>query len=419
MASAVTYGSLPFREQLDFLRAKLPSADYWKIRGDAHDQAFVSAGATRADLIADLHAIVTRAIAEGMTLAEFREDYDAVLDHYGWEPAGGRRWRARVIYETNLRTSYAAGRFAQLQQVKTTRPYWVYNHSDAVEHPRELHLQWDGLAIHADNPWWTQHYPPNGWGCCCFVTAYSLDELKRYLGKSGPDQAPASRMRQIVHKGGLVQVPEGIDPGWNYTPGRTVFEQLVQGALDKTVRLPAQPAAAMNEQLLANVAVSQAVQASWSAWLDEVAADMVQRGRRVTVGSLSPSVVTAMEAAGVLPQTAAISVNDGEILHVLRAAKAVATTKAGRPKALSLAELASLPQILAQPQAVLLDVEAEVLLYVFAAERREAGKIVVLVNYRLKGDDRTNSVRSGSLIDWADVRKDLESGRLVLLEGAL
>ncbi len=211
MATAASYGSLSFREQIDFMRAKQPVVDYWRVQGAAHDQSFVSAGAHRVDLVADLHAIINRAISDGTTLQEFREDYFAVLDNYGWEPDGGREWRARVIYETNLRTSYAAGRYAQLQAVKAERPFWVYNHSDAVETPRELHLLWNGLAIHADNPWWQLHYPPNGWGCCCFVTAYSLEELQRYLGKSGPDEAPASNVRGIVFKGQVVQVPEGID----------------------------------------------------------------------------------------------------------------------------------------------------------------------------------------------------------------
>ena len=419
MATAASYGSLSFQEQIQFMRAKQPSVDYWKVRGDAHDRSFVSAGANRADLVADLHQIVTRAIADGMTLREFSQDYDAVLDNYAWEPDGGREWRARVIYETNLRTSYAAGRYAQLQQVKATRPFWVYNHSDAVQHPRELHLLWDGLAIHADNPWWQQQYPPNGWGCCCFVTAYSLQELQQYLGKSGPDEAPEGRTRQIVYKGDVVQVPEGIDPGWNYAPGRSVFEQLVQGALEKTTRLPAAPAAAMNRELLGNTAVSTAIRDEWSRWLDTVAADPVRRGRRITVGTLSPTTVQGMETAGLAPQTAAISVGDGDILHALRDAKAVAATATGKPKALTLVELAALPQNLAQPQAVLLDAAANTLLYVFAAERREAGKVVVLVNYRLKGEERTNAVRTASLIDWQNVQKDVANGTLQLLEGAL
>ncbi|MBN0335839.1 hypothetical protein JTM71_34265, partial [Pseudomonas aeruginosa] len=149
MATAATYGSLSFREQIAFFEAKNPSVNYATVRGAAHDQSFVSAGAHRADLVADLYAVVRQAIRDGLTLEEFQKDYYAVLDNYGWEPAGGRAWRAQVIYRTNLRTSYAAGRYAQLQAVKATRPYWGYHHSDAVEHPRELHLAWDGLHIHA------------------------------------------------------------------------------------------------------------------------------------------------------------------------------------------------------------------------------------------------------------------------------
>ncbi len=117
------------------------------------------------------------------------------------------RLASQVIYRTNLRTSYAAGRYAQLQAVKATRPYWGYHHSDAVEHPREQHLAWDGLIIHADNPWWQTHYPPSGFGCECGVTAYSLDEILA-MGKSGPDEPPAERMRNIFFHGQTVQVPE-------------------------------------------------------------------------------------------------------------------------------------------------------------------------------------------------------------------
>ncbi|EMW1002881.1 phage minor head protein [Pseudomonas aeruginosa] len=418
MATRAAYGGLSFQEQIRFFQAKHPSIDYNAIRGAANDQSFVSAGANRADLVADLQAIIDQAIRDGMTLAEFRKDYDAVLDHYEWEPEGGRAWRARVIYETNLRTSYAAGRYAQLQAVKGERPFWMYNHSDAVEHPRELHLTWDGLVIHADNPWWRTHYPPNGWGCQCSVSAYAEDELAS-LGKDGPDEPPSDRMRRLTYRGEVVEVPEGIDPGWDYAPGRSNFEQLVQGALQKTTPLPPEPAAKLNQQLLQNRSVATAIQTDWERWLDSVANDPVRRGRRVHVGTLSPQTVEGMSAAGVEASTAVISVGDSDILHVLRDAKAMATTAAGLPKALSLAELATLPQILAQPQAVLLDAKSNTLIYAFAAQRREAGKIAVLVNFQLKGGEATNSVRSGSLIDWADVAKDVKAGKLVVLEGAL
>ena len=103
----------------------------------------------------------------------------------------------------------------------------------------------------------------------------------------------------------------------------------------------------------------------------------------------------------------------------MRKSKAATATAAGKPKALNADELAQLPAVLSAPQAVLLDEASGTLIYVFEAERREAGKIAVLVNYRLKGGDKINAVRSGSLIELADVRKDVDSGKLLLVEGQL
>ncbi|AQZ95555.1 phage minor head protein [Halopseudomonas phragmitis] len=418
MASAASYGSLPFDEQIQFLRRKLPSVDYFQVRQAAHDHAFVVAGGHRLDLVKDIHAVLSRNLREGDTLERFREDFYAVLDHYGWQPEGGRAWRSRVIYETNLRTSYAAGRYEQLQAVKEDRPYWMYEHSDAVITPRPEHQAWDGLVIHADDPWWQTHYPPNGWGCQCRVRALNDRDLRR-LGKSGPDTAPASPERSVIHKGETVSVPDGIDPGWDYAPGRSAFEQQVQHVLEKVPELPAELGAVMSRELVVYPAVQQALASDWRRMLDDVVADGKPRGRQLVVGALSPQVVSGMQAAGVVAVTAAITMNDASMLHTLRGAKAAAVTAAGKPKALDVDELAQLPAVLAAPQAVLLDVAANTLLYVFPAERRDAGKLVVLVNYRLKGDERTNSVRSGSLIDWQNVRKDVDNGALVLLEGQL
>ena len=79
---------------------------------------------------------VDKAIADGTTLEEFRRDFDRIVARYGWDYNGGRDWRTRVIYETNLNTSYAAGRWEQLQAA----PFWQYEHADWVENPRHQHL---------------------------------------------------------------------------------------------------------------------------------------------------------------------------------------------------------------------------------------------------------------------------------------
>ena len=209
--------------------------DIW--RGQ-HDVAFVVAGAQREALLSDLRGAVDAAIVDGETLDAFRQRFDGIVGKHGWDHKGGRNWRSRVIYETNLRTSYAAGRYEQLQAAKGRRPYWRYRHSPASANPRDEHLRWDGLVLHADDPWWSTHFPPNGWGCKCYVESLNKRGLER-LGKSGPDEAPATGMREAVVGGNgpaprTVDVPEGIDPGFDYAPGQQASQR--EGKLVQEVR---------------------------------------------------------------------------------------------------------------------------------------------------------------------------------------
>lgn len=230
----VSYGSVPFAEQNGFFRRKLnlPTNHWTDIYNSEHDWAFVVAGANRDDLLADFRSAIDKAISDGTTLEQFRKDFDRIVAQYGWDYNGGREWRTRVIYETNLFSSYNAGRYEQLQAQAAALPYWRYRHSDAVEDPRPEHQAWDGLILRADDKWWHTHYPPNGWGCQCYVEGLTEDDL-RALGKTGPDKAPALDMQtQLIGKrspGGPfeVQVPAGIDPSFEHAPGQSRLQSAV------------------------------------------------------------------------------------------------------------------------------------------------------------------------------------------------
>lgn len=231
------HGSLPFQEAIDFFRQKvnIPSAKWADILHGAHTRAFTVAGATKDGMLVDFRAAIDKAIADGTTIADFRKDFDNIVSRYGWDYNGGRGWRTRVIYDTNLRTAYAAGRYQQMTDpdVLSYRPYWRYVHSDSVIHPRPEHLAWNGLVLAADDPWWKSHYPPNGWGCQCSVEAVSRRELKD-LGKSGPDQAPPVDLQQktLATSAGpvTIAVPKGIDPGWGYNIGDAAFGRQLPAA---------------------------------------------------------------------------------------------------------------------------------------------------------------------------------------------
>jgi hypothetical protein len=238
----------PFAEQLAFFRGKLdnlvPTArwnDIWKI---AHDRAFMVAGAAKAELLADLAGAVDKAIAEGETLDAFRKRFAEIVERHGWHgwtgeaTKAGRAWRTRIIYQTNLSTSYAAGRLAQLKDAGFK--LWVYRHSGA-EHPRQQHLAWDGLTLPADHPFWQTHYPPSGWGCRCRVVGANGPEGAKRLGGNPDYSEPPAGWDSIDPKTGE---PPGIDKGWGYMPGATVAGDVARAVARKTVAWPYEAAKA-------------------------------------------------------------------------------------------------------------------------------------------------------------------------------
>jgi hypothetical protein len=233
---------LPFQEQIDYFRQKinLPTEHYDDIIRDAHDRAFVVAGATKADLLNDLRKAVDKSIAEGKSIGWFRQEFDNIVKKNGWhgwtgeDTQAGRDWRTRVIYRTNMASSYAAGRWAQLNDpaLLKSRPYWKYVHNDTVLHPRPQHLAWDGLVLKHDDPWWQTHFPPNGWGCRCRVTAVRADQ---YTGMKAPDDGT---YEHVDRHGEVHRVPQGVDYGWDYAPGANNSGHLQDLAAKKAADLP-------------------------------------------------------------------------------------------------------------------------------------------------------------------------------------
>lgn len=226
MPGSPQYGSLPFDEAIDFFREKLniPTQHWDDLWQEMHARGFAVAGAVRDGLLTDFRSAVDKAIAEGTALEEFRNDFDAIVARHGWSYKGSRNWRSEVIFSTNIRTAYAAGRYKQMTDpdVLAYRPYWQYRHGDSIV-PRPLHLAWDGLALSADDPWWETHYPPNGWGCKCRVFPLSERDMKK-TGKDGSDNAPDDGTKEWTDRNGVVhEVPQGIDPGWDYNVGQAAW----------------------------------------------------------------------------------------------------------------------------------------------------------------------------------------------------
>lgn len=208
-------------EAIAFLKAKLnvPTATWTDVWQAMHDKAFMVAGAQAEQLVDDFHQAVLKAIEEGRTLDQFRRDFDRIVAEHGWSYHGSRNWRSKVIFQTNIRTSYAAGRSAQIERLKAKRPYLRYV-AVMDDRTRPAHRAWHDTVLSVDDPWWDTHFPPNGWNCRCTVQSLNARDLKRY-GLRVSEAAPDSPLVAKAVKGrGIVMVPEGIDPGFGYHPGK-------------------------------------------------------------------------------------------------------------------------------------------------------------------------------------------------------
>lgn len=228
-----------FQEQIDFLRRKLnlPSESWRDIQSAAHDRAFVVAGATKADLLHDLRKAVDQAV-QGGSIGEFRKNFAEIVAKHGWTgwtgegSKAGEAWRTRVIYQTNLMTSYAAGRRAQLldPDLVERRPFWRYVHNDSVTRPRPQHKRWGDmkLTLRHDHPFWETHFPPNGWGCKCRVVAVAAP------GDGDVTEPPEGWAQTDPATG----APVGIDEGWGYAPGARADSELRSFVQDKLIDYP-------------------------------------------------------------------------------------------------------------------------------------------------------------------------------------
>lgn len=216
-----SFEGLTFEEAVVFFREKirLPTRTWTDVWERMNGRAFVVAGTVKDELIADFQEAVARGLEQGTTLAEFRKDFDRIVAKHGWQYKGKRGWRSRVIFNTNMRTAYQAGRWHQIQRLKARRPYLRYV-AVLDSRTRPEHRGWHGTILAADDEWWQTYYPPNGWNCRCTVQQLS----QRDLDRRGEEVSPRAPYMPPVRKeagGEIVEVPQGIDPGWAYNVGES------------------------------------------------------------------------------------------------------------------------------------------------------------------------------------------------------
>jgi SPP1 gp7 family putative phage head morphogenesis protein len=87
-------------------------------------------------------------------------------------------------YNTAYQTAEAASTYMRLKGQMNTFPYWQHK-TIGDERVRDSHRALHDIILPADHPLWKKIFPPNGWGCRCYV-------VPRLATEVDPDQVAAN-----------------------------------------------------------------------------------------------------------------------------------------------------------------------------------------------------------------------------------
>jgi len=270
---------VPPEQAIGFFRAKglQPTFSYADMLGEANDHAFTVAKMMDVDMLGQVRASLDSALANGTPFKQWADDLLPTLQAGGWwgrkemlDPLTGQvvvaqlgsPWRLETIFRTNMQSAYAAGQWQEIDAQAELAPFLMY---DAVDdfRTREQHRLWDRKVLPVSSKWWRTHYPPNGWNCRCGVIQLDATEVKR-LGLQ-VDDAPndGTYKWKNPRTGDVLDVPNGIDPGFAKNSGVEYLKSLKQllaqktDALESSLKQAAQVSQAEVAKAMAELSAAQ------------------------------------------------------------------------------------------------------------------------------------------------------------------
>ena len=214
----------------EFLENKLNvKTDAWDdLKHGEHSHAFTVAHSIEANILDDIHGLLNKAMANGESINTFRKGMLEMMDKHGWYGGAGHtkedtkyiNWRIRVIYDTNMKTAFAAGRERQQKEHASMRPIWVYKSKLVGKNRRQEHIALHDKAFLHDDPFWDTYYPPNEWGCECSVTTKSVSGAERDGFKISKSDSEGNPPPMTGADGMPIDWGKFAGKTWNYNPGR-------------------------------------------------------------------------------------------------------------------------------------------------------------------------------------------------------
>lgn len=202
---------------LAFLANKTPrqSFSHWDIWHNEHAVSFTVAKMMSDDLLKDVQNALIRSIEQGKSFNTFKKEMKRHLMAKGWwgeqfmldpkDPTGspklvqlGSTRRLKLIFETNIRQAQAYGQWQRIWKNRDFFPYLEYIESTS-DSQREQHLEFVGLILPVEHPFWDKNFPPNGYNCKCSVLALTKKDA---IAKKGEDglKADLERANRLIEQ---------------------------------------------------------------------------------------------------------------------------------------------------------------------------------------------------------------------------
>jgi SPP1 gp7 family putative phage head morphogenesis protein len=381
-----------------------PSFAWQDVYAEEHARQFTVAKSAGFDILNDLFDGLQSSLEDGKTFRDFAAQVKPLLQAKGWwgvkevtDPLTGRirpaqlgsTRRLQLIFDANMRVSYAAGHWVAFERNKRLRP-WLRYVCILDDRTRPEHRKRHNLCLHVDHPYWDTWAPPCGWNCRCTLQSLSDRDVERMRSQL-IFTPPSDDLITFTNRrtGEIRSIPRGIDPGWDHNPGKQGF--LAMDAAEKLINAPPGMAAQMNADPDWLV---KPIGDDYHSWYEATTAGTQTDRSVAVVGALQPEAVDKLTSSGLPPASAAITITQPVLQRM-----------AGGNIDIDL--LRTLPLRLSRPSAVLLDKRTSSLLYVFdAIDSPVVGRIVFQVGFPQKTAapaqraqlPATNAIRGISII---------------------
>ena len=427
--------SLPPKEAISYFESKgyTISWNWYETLEAAHARAFTVAKCTNLDVLNTIRASVDSALKSGMTEQQFIDQLTPTLQKLGWwgkqtvvDSSGtaqtvqlGSPRRLATIYQTNTRTAYASGRYAQMMNNAADFPYWQYV-AVMDSHTRLTHGELNLMVFRYDDPFWQTHYPPNDWECRCRVRTMSegryqasginvtdstgMLSTKTVDAGTDPFTGEVYQTTVTTFNNGSVSMTPGA--GWSYNVGAAAFGTDA-AACRKLIETPD---ADLRRQFIQTLNNAPARRLDFSVFVNKVIASQAITGALQAVGFVTDDVASAVRAKTGQPPARMAVINDNQINSALMPAS-------DSSPAMTAADLSKLPAVMANPTTVLLDTQTGDVLYCGAGEK---ARPVAVVPFSEAGKDSLQDVAIGARMLTPDTLESaVASGQYEIIQGDL